>query len=117
MAEQEGQITKLNAERCEMKDAMTEMAKANANMMAAIGATGTQVTELTGRVDDIGVKTDRNREKTDQIIAALEKAGIVFPPDAPRLRHYDCAPGCACANGWRSQAACAKPVDDGDERR
>ena len=83
MAEQEGQITKLTAERCEMKDAMTEMAKANANMMAAIGATDTQVTELKGRVGDTGVKTDRNGGKTDRIIAALEKAGMVFPPDAP----------------------------------
>ena len=52
-------------------------------MMAAIGAISEQVTELTGRVDDIGVKADWNGEKTDRIIAALEKAGIVFPPDAP----------------------------------
>jgi len=114
MAEQEGQITKLNEARCEMKDAMTEMAKANANMMAAIGATGKQVTELTGRVDDISVKTDRNEKKTDRIIAALEKAGIVFPPDALRLRlrprlrlrQRVAEPSRLCKTcGWRWRAA------------
>ena len=45
--------------------------------------TSQQVKELTGRFNDIGVKTQWNREKTDRNITALEKAGIVFPPDAP----------------------------------
>ena len=79
MAKQEGRITKLDESVVQTNEAMTEMAKANANMMAAIEVTSQQVKELTGRVDAIGVKADRNGEKTDRIIAALEKAGIVFP--------------------------------------
>ena len=59
-----------------MKDAMAAMAKANANMMAAIGTNSEQTKVLTGRVDDIGQKADR-------IIEALEKHGMVFSPDAP----------------------------------
>ena len=61
------------------------MAKSNEmmqKMMLAIGAHSQQVKELTKRVDAIGEKTDRNGEKTDRIIAALEKHGMVFPPDA-----------------------------------
>ena len=96
MAEQEGQITKLNEARCEMKDAMTEMAKANANMMAAIGATGKQVTELTGRVDDISVKTDRNGKDGSNRCGA-RKGWHSIP--ARRAGAYDFARGCACANG------------------
>ena len=59
-----------------MKDAMKAMALANANMMAAITMNSDQTKVLTGRVGDIGRKTDRT-------IEALEKHGMVFQPDAP----------------------------------
>ena len=89
MEAHEGQITKLNEERFDMKDAMKAMALANANMMAAITTKSDQTKVLTGRVDDIGQKTDQIGQKTDQIgqktdriIAALEKAGVAVSPDA-----------------------------------
>ena len=80
---QEGRITKLD-------EAMVKSAEMIQNMMLAIGSNSQQTKALTGRVgdigekeDQIGQKTDHIGQKTDRIIAAVEKAGMAFPPAAP----------------------------------
>ena len=100
MTKQEGQISKLDESVVKTNEAVAKSNEMMQNMMLAIGANSQQVKvkELTGRVDDIGEKADRNREKTDRIIAALEKAGMVLPPAAPAPAT---APAAASAqNAW-----------------
>ena len=68
MEAQGGQITKLD-------EAVTKSQEMLQALMGAMGANSQQTKALSGRVDGID-------QKTDLIIAALEKAGVAVSPDA-----------------------------------
>ena len=94
ITKQEGRLSKLDA-------TMQQTAEMMQQLMQVTGANDQQTKVLTGRVDEIGAKTD-------QIIAALKTAGVVFPQTASsetQQTHGDAraAPGCAhgCARGCR----------------
>ena len=100
MTKHEGRISKLDEAMVKSNEALTKSNEMMQNMILAIGSNGQQTKLLTGRIDEIG-------EKTDRTIAALEKAGMIFPPAAPPAKQqtHGVAPAAAPASAPAPAAA------------